>query len=67
MKLEVPQYYQSEDDNSCGPVAIRMAADYYYKKEQKEMTAIKSVHNNCKQQYCLLQFKERGIQKLISI
>jgi uncharacterized protein YvpB len=39
MLLDVPQYCQSKADYSCGPVAIRMIADYYYKKENKEMTA----------------------------
>jgi predicted double-glycine peptidase len=39
MMLDVPQYYQSEDDYSCGPMAVRMVADYYYQKEKREMTA----------------------------
>jgi len=39
MMLDVPHYYQSEDDYSCGPMAVRMVADYYYQKEKREMTA----------------------------
>ncbi|MDA8091127.1 MAG: C39 family peptidase [Nitrospiraceae bacterium] len=39
MILDVPQYYQSKKDYSCGPMAIRMVADYYLKKEAREMTA----------------------------
>jgi predicted double-glycine peptidase len=39
MMLDVPQYYQSEDEFSCGPMAVRMVVDYYYQKEKREMTA----------------------------
>jgi predicted double-glycine peptidase len=39
MILDVPRHYQSKDDYACGPMAIRMVADYYYKKEKREMTA----------------------------
>ncbi|MBM4146802.1 MAG: hypothetical protein FJ240_11120 [Nitrospira sp.] len=39
MILNVPRHYQSKDDYACGPMAIRMVADYYYKKEKMEMTA----------------------------
>jgi predicted double-glycine peptidase len=39
MILDVPQYYQSKDDYACGPMAVRMVADYYFKKENREMTA----------------------------
>ncbi len=37
--LQVPQHYQSEHDYACGPMAIRMIADYFYKlHENREMT-----------------------------
>lgn len=39
MIIDVPQHYQSKDDYACGPMAIRMVADYYYKKEKRHMTA----------------------------
>ena len=40
MIIDVPQHYQSKKDSACGPMAIRMAADYYYfKNENREMTA----------------------------
>lgn len=41
MIFDVPQYYQAPKDYACGPMAIRMVADYYYKKEKREMTAKK--------------------------
>lgn len=37
--LAVPQYYQAPKDSACGPMTIRMVADYYYEKEKREMTA----------------------------
>jgi hypothetical protein len=37
---QVPHYYQSEYDYACGPMAVRMVADYYFKLHKKrEMTA----------------------------
>jgi len=38
--IDVPQHYQSEGDYACGPMAIRMVADYYYRlHKNSEMTA----------------------------
>ena len=40
MFIDVPQHYQSEGDFACGPMAIRMVADYYYRlHKNREMTA----------------------------
>jgi uncharacterized protein YvpB len=36
--LKVPRYYQSRDDNTCGPTCIRMVLDYYHKMEGKPVS-----------------------------
>jgi len=38
MSLRVPQHFQKEWDYACGPVSIRMVADYYNKKINRDMS-----------------------------